>query len=494
MPEITMPRLSDTMEDGVISAWLKQVGEKVTRGEVLAEIETDKALMELEAYDDGVLEQIIAEAGARVPIGEPIAIVGDGSGAAAAPAAQPAAPAAQTSAPASHPAAETAAAAQPTPPAAQPGNPVTTNGDAVPGGAAGAPAGSSGGANAGATPAGTAGAPAASTPGDGGRTKSSPLARKVARELGVDIATVAGTGPGGRVRKQDVESAYSTGGSGASAADHATLPGTVSADAGSGVAGGASGVNGAGVAPTPTAPTAGTAYPAPASGTYDEIPLTTIQRVSATRLTESKQQAPHIYLTSAIDVTELFAFRAQVNKTLAETGGKVSVNDLLVKAVAVTLRANPTVNVSFAGDKLFQHHGIHLGIAVATPAGLLVPVVRDADRKSVSEIAAESRDKAERARDRKLRADEMGGGTFTISNLGMFGIEHFTAVINPPEAAILAVGGATDELRLEDGQVVSRKILRVTMSADHRAIDGAVAAQFLAQLEDLIEHPLRIVT
>lgn len=487
-----MPRLSDTMEDGVISAWLKQVGEKVTRGEVLAEIETDKALMELEAYDDGVLEQIIAEAGARVPIGEPIAIVGDGSGAAV-----PAAPAAQSSAPASHPAAETAAAAQPTPPAAQPGNPATTNGGAVPGGAAGAPAGTSGDANASAVPAGTAGAPAASVTGEGGRTKSSPLARKIARELGVDIATVTGTGPGGRVRKQDVESAHSAGGSGAAAAGDAAAAGTVSANTGSGVSGGASGVNGAGsgVAPAvPTAPAAGTAYPAPASGEYDEIPLTTIQRVSATRLTESKQQAPHIYLTSAIDVTELFAFRAQVNKTLAETGGKVSVNDLLVKAVAVTLRANPTVNVSFAGDKLFQHHGIHLGIAVATPAGLLVPVVRDADRKSVSEIAAESRDKAERARDRKLRADEMGGGTFTISNLGMFGIEHFTAVINPPEAAILAVGGATDELRLEDAQVVSRKILRVTMSADHRAIDGAVAAQFLAQLKDLIEHPLRIVT
>ncbi|MFI1917002.1 dihydrolipoamide acetyltransferase family protein [Nocardia sp. NPDC020380] len=455
MPEITMPRLSDTMEDGVISAWLKQVGEKVTRGEVLAEIETDKALMELEAYDDGVLEQIIAEAGARIPIGETIAIVGDGSGATAA---QPAASAAQPSAPASHPAAETAAAAQPTPPAAQPGNPATADNSA-----------------------GTTTAPASSASGDGGRIKSSPLARKIARELGVDIATVAGTGPGGRVRKQDVESAHNAGGSAAA------VPGSGSANAGSSV-------NGAAAAATSAPAAAGTAYPAPASGTYDEIPLTTIQRVSATRLTESKQQAPHIYLTSAIDVTELFAFRAQVNKTLAETGGKVSVNDLLVKAVASTLRANPTVNVSFAGDKLYQHHGIHLGIAVATPAGLLVPVVRDADRKSVSEIAAESRDKAERARDRKLRADEMGGGTFTISNLGMFGIEHFTAVINPPEAAILAVGGATDELRLEDGQVVSRKILRVTMSADHRAIDGAVAAQFLAQLKELIEHPLRIVT
>ena len=235
--------------------------------------------------------------------------------------------------------------------------------------------------------------------------------------------------------------------------------------------------------------------PPPPSGDYDEIPLTRIQQVSATRLTESKQQAPHIYLTSAIDVTELLAFRVQINATLEAAGkGKVSVNDLLVKAVASTLRTDPSVNVSFAGDKLLQHKGIHLGVAVATPAGLLVPVIRDADRKSVSEIAAESRDKAERARDRKLRAEEMWGGTFTLSNLGMFGIEQFTAVINPPESAILAVGGASDELRLEDGRVVTRKILRVTLSADHRAIDGAVAAKFLEQLKDLLEQPLRIVT
>lgn len=431
-----MPRLSDTMEDGVVSSWLKQVGDKVTRGEVLAEIETDKALMELEAYDDGVLEQIIAAEGTRVPIGEPIAIVGDGSGAAAAERNR-----------------SSAATAQPS----------ANGGASATAGSEFAPSASASAENSAALTATVPADVAAAAE----RKKSSPLARKIARELGVDIATVIGTGPGGRVTKQDVESAHVPTESGAAA----PIPADTVATA-------------AGSVPT-----------APVSGDYDEIPLTTIQRVSATRLTESKQQAPHIYLTSAIDVTDLFAFRAQVNATLADSGaGKVSVNDLLVKAVAVALRANPAVNVSFAGDKLLQHKGIHLGIAVATPAGLLVPVIRDADRKSVSQIAAESREKAERARDRKLRADEMGGGTFTISNLGMFGIEHFTAVINPPEAAILAVGAAGDELRLEDGQVVSRKILRVTMSADHRAIDGAVAAQFLAQLKDLLEHPLRIVT
>ncbi|NUS93423.1 MAG: 2-oxo acid dehydrogenase subunit E2 [Nocardia sp.] len=414
-----MPRLSDTMEDGVVATWLKQVGDPVTRGEIVAEIETDKALMELEAYEDGVLEQILAEAGTRVPIGEPIALVGDGSTAGGAPTGQErsgAGPARDNDAPASAPApAPTADTAQ-------------------------------------FTPADT-----------GERPRSSPLARKVARELGVDLTAVAGTGPGGRITRRDVESAHQ--------ATAATAGTTAVAEESVAVAAAAE------------------------SGDYDEIPLTGIQRVSAARLTESKQQAPHIYLTSAIDVTDLFAFRAQINDTLAAAGtGKVSVNDLLVKAVALTLRANPGINVSFAGTALRQHRGIHLGIAVTTPAGLLVPVVRDADRKSISAIAAETRDKAERARDRGLRTEEMTGGTFTISNLGMYGIEQFTAVINPPESAILAVGAATDELRMVDGQVVSRKVLRVTMSADHRAIDGSAAAQFLAQLADLVEHPLRIVT
>lgn len=436
-----MPRLSDTMEDGVVANWLKQVGDTVTRGEVLAEIETDKALMELEAYDDGILEHIIAAPGTRVPIGEPIAILGDGSGTAAAPAPSSAAV----------PQTETASARQSIEQQPEPADIASERRQTAP---------QPGPAPADAAPAGSV----ASSASDAVRRKSSPLARKIAQELGVDIATVTGTGPGGRITRLDVENAHAASTSSDShavVASETSEPGT---------------------------------HGASAAGDYDEFPLTTIQRVSATRLTESKQQAPHIYLTSAIDVTELLAFRARINESLADTGaGKVSVNDLLVKAVATALRANPAVNVSFAGDTLRRHHGIHLGVAVATPAGLLVPVIRDADRKPVSAIAAETRDKAERARDRKLRAEEMTGGTFTISNLGMYGIEHFTAVINPPEAAILAIGAATDELRLDGDEVVSRKILRVTMSADHRAIDGAVAAQFLAQLKELIEHPLRIV-
>lgn len=490
MPEITMPRLSDTMEEGVVSAWMKQVGDTVTRGEVLAEIETDKALMELEAYEDGVLERIIAEPGARIPIGEPIAIVGDGSGAGSGGAA---------------------------------GSGESPVSSAVAGTSAVRDASVTAGAQSAGVPVDSAVAAGVSEAQPGERKKSSPLARKIARELGVDLAVVVGTGPGGRITRQDVEAAHraapvaaAASGSGvtvpvASGPGGAAPAGTTSAASVQGeLASGASasaatapGVAGSGVAAagvagsgrTAPAGQAAAAQYIPASGDYEEIPLTTIQRVSATRLTESKQQAPHIYLTSAIDVTDLLAFRVQINETLAAAGeGKVSVNDLLVKAVATTLRKNPSVNVSFAGDKLLRHNGIHLGIAVATPAGLLVPVIRDADRKSVSEIAAEGRDKAVRSRDRKLRADEMSGGTFTISNLGMFGIEQFTAVINPPESAILAVGAAADELRLENSEIIVRKILRVTLSADHRAIDGAVAAQFLADLKGLLEQPLRIVT
>jgi pyruvate dehydrogenase E2 component (dihydrolipoamide acetyltransferase) len=366
-----------------------------------------------------VLEKILAEPGVRVAIGEPIAIVGDGT----------------ASAPDSGAAAVTQSVAVP---------PVVSS-----------PARDS-------EPQGISQSAIASV---SSRVvvKSSPLARKIARELQVDMDSVVGTGPGGRVTKRDVEAAHS-------AAAPADL-----------------------VAPSRDNNVVAVQQ-VPASGEFEEVALTNIQRVSAVRLTESKQQAPHFYLTSAIDVTELFAFRARINATLDAAGdGKVSVNDLLVKAVAVALRKDPSVNVSFAGDKLLRHKGIHIGVAVATPVGLLVPVIRDADRKSVSEIATESRDKATRARDRKLRAEDMSGGTFTISNLGMFGIEQFTAVINSPESAILAVGAAADELRLDNGEVVARKILRVTMSADHRAIDGAVAAQFLATLKELIENPLRIV-
>ncbi len=422
MTEIQMPRLSDTMEEGVIAAWRKQVGDQVDRGDVLAEIETDKAIMEMEAFDAGVLEKIIVGEGETVPIGAPIGILGNGDGSAAAAAA---------------PAAPQAAPAEPEAPAAS------------------------------AAPAEKAAeaphALEAETPA-GERPKASPLARAVAREKGVELANVTGTGPGGRIIRADIEAA-------AAAAEQAPPA--------------------AAAASTPAPPSTSTVD---AGADVEEEPLNNVRKVTARRLTESKQQAPHIYLTSAIDVTDLLAFRGTLNERLQAAGGpKISVNDLVVKACATALRAEPSMNVSFAGDKLVRHHRIHVGVAVALDNGLMVPVLTDTDRKSVSEIASETREKAERARARKLTPDEMSGGTFSVSNLGMFGVEQFTAVINPPEAGILAVGGVQDEVKVRDGEFVARKIMRVTLSADHRAVDGATAALFLQRLTGLLEDPLRII-
>ncbi len=426
MTDIHMPRLSDTMEEGVIAAWRKQVGDQVSRGDVVADIETDKAIMELEAYDDGVLEKILVAEGETVPIGTPIAVLGDGSGVSSEPEPAPSAPSEQS-------AEDTAEQSAP-----------RTNGVPAP---TEAPV---------AQPQQDAGAPP--------KPKASPLAKAVARELGVNLADVQGTGPGGRIIRADVEAAAEQ--------QQAAQP----------------------AAPQPAQPAPAAAQPARDTEDVEEVPLSRIRKVTAKRLTESKQQAPHFYLTSAIDVTELVEFRATLNERLLAAGGpKVSINDLVVKAVATALRANPSLNVSFAEDKLLQHKRIHLGVAVALEDGLVVPVIRDADRKSVSEIAAEAKEKAVRAREGKLRPDEMSGSTFSISNLGMFGIEEFSAVINPPEAGILAVGAVKDEVQVREGEFVARKIMRVTLSADHRAVDGAVGAAFLQQLTGLLEDPLRII-
>ncbi|WP_019854638.1 pyruvate dehydrogenase complex dihydrolipoamide acetyltransferase [Actinopolyspora mortivallis] len=426
MTEIHMPRLSDTMEEGVISAWRKRVGDQINRGDVVADIETDKAVMELEAYDEGVLEKILVGEGETVPIGTPIGLLGDGSGSAAE--------------------AGPSTSAAPAPEAEESGQDDTSASSEQSG-------------------MGTATRPEPSrdgtSTGTGQRPKASPLARAIAREKGVDLSTVTGTGPGGRIIRVDVEAA---------------------AERNQGTA-----------SPAPSATPA--AAPAQQEDPdVEEIPLSNIRRVTAKRLTESKQQAPHFYLTSAVDVTDLVAFRADLNERLRASGGpKVSVNDLVVKACATALRANPSVNVSYRDEKLFRHKRIHLGVAVALDSGLVVPVVRDADRKSVSEIAVEGKEKAERAREGKLKPDEMTGSTFSVSNLGMFGIEEFSAVINPPEAAILAVGATREEVQVRDGEFVARKMLRITLSADHRAVDGAVGAVFMQQLTSLLEDPIRII-
>jgi pyruvate dehydrogenase E2 component (dihydrolipoamide acetyltransferase) len=289
-----------------------------------------------------------------------------------------------------------------------------------------------------------------------------PAARRRAAELGVDLAAVAGSGRNGLVRVADVEAA---------AAPAAPAP----------------------AAATPAAPAV--AVPAGA-GDVEEVPLSPMRRVVARRLTESMQSAPHFYLTVRVDVTRLLEFRAQLNEQLAAGGQelKVSVNDLLVKACAGLLATNRELNVSFGGDKLVVHRRVHVGVAVAVDGGLLVPVVRDADQKSLTQVAREAGELVGRARSGRLAPEDMGGGTFTVSNLGMLGVEQFTAVINPPEAAILAVGAAGPEpLVTGDGQVEVRQVLRLTLSIDHRAVDGATGAAFLAQLKDVLEQPLRIV-
>ena len=419
MADVLMPRLSDTMAEGVLSQWLKKEGDPVRKGDVLAEIETDKATMELEAYDEGVLERLLVPEGATVPIGQPIAVIGDGTHTGTAAPAAPPAP------------------APPAPPPAEPG----------PGKPAALPA---------------PGAPAAA----GTQIRISPLARKIARDRGIDLATIIGTGPGGRIVRADIEAAAA-----AAESDPAAT---------------------AAASPPPRPGEAAAAAAAGGQADDEEVPLTAVRRITARRLTESAA-APHFYLTGIIDAGPLLAFRTEVNDRLAADGTKVSITDLLVRACAVTLRAHPQVNSSWGGDKIILHRRIHMGVAVALDDGLIVPVIRDADRKSLGEIAAEARVLADRARAGKLVPQEFTGSTFTISNLGMFGVDHFTAVINPPEAAILAVGAATEEPVIRDGQLAGRPTIKLTLSIDHRVLDGATAAVFLRDLKDTLQEPLRIV-
>ena len=319
--------------------------------------------------------------------------------------------------------------------------------------------------------------PTAAPSGSRRRVLATPLARAVAADLGVDLTTVTGSGRAGRILRAAVKAA-------AAGAVDSRAP----ASSGSarlplrGAEPGAGSVQAAPVA-------------AAAAGDVDEVPLSSMRRVVARRLVESMQSAPHFYLTTNVDAEALLGFRAELNQQLAAAGQdlKVSVNDLVVKACAVLLRANPELNVSFGGDKLLVHRRVNVGIAVAVDGGLLVPVVRDADHKRLTQLAREARALIGRARAGTLAGDDVGGGTFTVSNLGMFGIEQFTAVINPPEVAILAVGAALAEpVATEDGVVVHRR-MRLTLSIDHRALDGATGAGFLAQLKDVLEHPLRIV-
>jgi pyruvate dehydrogenase E2 component (dihydrolipoamide acetyltransferase) len=437
MPEVIMPRLSDTMEEGELTRWLKNVGDEIHKGDVLAEIETDKATMDLEAFENGVLEKQLVTAGTVVPIGQAVAVIGDGSKAAApagepgdAKKTEPAKSEPEKSEPGTQP--TTTEPAKSEPEKSEPGERQDREQAAQP--------------------------EAAQVPGAAsGALRTSPLARKIARDHDIDLASVTCTGPQGRIVRADIEAAIAAGPS-------------------------------APAAPV-AAPTAPAAQPGPDTV---EVPINNIRKVTARRLTES-QAVPHFFLTNVVDAQKLIAFRKDVNESLAASGGKVSINDLIVRAVAVALRAHPEVNSSWGGDKLLRHNRINIGIAVALPDGLIVPVVQDADRKSLGEIAQTTVALAEKARAGKLKLDEMSGGTFTISNLGMFGIDEFTAVINPPEAAILAVGAATAVPEVRDGQLVEVPKMKITMTVDHRVLDGAMAAAFLRDLKGILEAPLSIV-
>ncbi len=428
MQEILMPKLSDMMEEGKILTWSKNVGDAVAKGEAVAEVETEKVNIEITSFVAGTLRKILIQAGESAPVGSPIALVGT-----------PTEPIPGESAPTTG----GQQAATPSPVAA------SANGSR---------------ANGGVATAAPSYATSTATNEKPGRLKASPLAKRLAEEHHLDLATIRGTGPEGRIIKDDVDAAI--------AASIATAPT---------------------VQQTPVV-AAQSAIVSAASIVGDDtevVPLTNMRRTIAHRLQQSMQTTPHFYVTMAMDATGLVELRTQLNTAL-EAGGdalRISFNDLIVMAVARTLARNPDINVSWDNDRLLRHKSVHLGIAVALPTGLIVPVLRDANRRNAADIAREVRRLAESARTGKLRPDEFSGGTFTISNLGMMDVESFTAIINPPEAAILAVGAIVPTPVVYEGQVVVRQQLKMTLSSDHRAIDGAQAAYFMRDLKHLIEAP-----
>ena len=418
---VTMPKMSDTMQEGTISAWLKKVGDAVKSGEIIAEVETDKATMELESYEDGVLLYIGVEAGGSVPVDGVIAVIGEkgadyqsllaahqGGASIVAPveAASPAAP---------------AAVATPAPAVAQ---------------------------------APVAAAVASSTGNE--RVKASPLAKKIASEKGVDIRQVAGSGEGGRIVKRDIET---------------FVPAAASPQA-------------------QAASSQASIAPALGQESFREEKVSQMRKTIAKRLAESKYSAPHFYLTMEINMDKAIEARKSMN----EFGtAKISFNDLVIKASAAALRQNPKVNSSWLGDKIRYNDHIHIGMAVAVEEGLLVPVIRFADQLSLSQISNQAKSLGQKAKNKELQPKDWEGNTFTISNLGMFGIDEFTAIINPPDACILAVGGIKETVIVKDGQMKIGNVMKVTLSCDHRVVDGAVGSAFLLSLKGLLEDPVRIL-
>ena len=441
MPDVVMPRLSDSMEEGTILRWLKADGDEVERGEELAEIETDKATMTYEADADGVLA-ILAKEGDTLPIGEVIATIGGGGGGDGAAKASEGAKADAT---------ESAAAGE------APAQQVTT-------GTAQEPARAPQPATNGASPGGAGG---------GERIKASPVARRIAKDRGVDLTSVRGTGPGGRIVKADVEGAPA----GASAPAPAPAPAApASADAA------------AQAPPPPPAPVVETGT---AKGDVRHEELSRTQQVVARRMAESKATVPEFTVQTEVDMERAVQARARL-KELAATGGDPvpSYNDLVVKASAIALTQFPRANAAYRDGRFELFSRVNVGIAVASENALIVPTVFDADRKGLAEIARDTRALAERVRAGVVTPPELSGGTFTVSNLGMFGVTAFTAVINPPQAAILAVGSLEQRAVVRDGQVVARHTMSLTLVSDHRILYGADAAQFLARIRALLEEPL----
>jgi len=423
---VLMPKMSDTMTDGVIAAWHKKIGDSVKSGELMAEIETDKATMEYESYTSGTVLYLGAKEKEAVPVNGVLAIVGDKN-----------------------------ADWQTLLKAHQAGTSPSTIAAPIIGAVAQT-------ASNGATPAVGAAAAATQSVSSNGRMKASPLAKKMAKDLGYDIAKIQGTGENGRVTRRDVENYKPS--AAPAVATAATSKGAASA-------------------PIVLPQVVG-------KESFEEVPVSQMRKTIARRLAESKFTAPHFYLTMEINMDKAVEARKSINEI---SPVKISFNDMVIKATAAAIRQNPDVNVSWLGDKMRKNHHIHIGVAVAVKDGLLVPVVRFADNKSLSHIAVEVKELAQKAHDKKLQPSEWEGSTFSISNLGMFGIEDFTAIINPPDACILAVGAIKETAIVKNGQLVPGNVMKVTLSCDHRAVDGAVGSAFLKTLKGLLEDPVRIL-
>lgn len=430
--EVMMPKLSPTMEEGQLSRWLKKEGDRVSMGEPLAEIDTDKATMEMQSLSNGVLRKILIKEGESAPLGQLIAIIGE--------------PDEDISALESK---AQAGKAEPAPaPSAEP-PPVPTAGETT----AKAPAPTPSGGN------GRQPAPAEVT--TSGRLIVSPLAARMAAEAGIDLRSLSGSGPGGRIIKRDIEAAMSRGGARAEAGTKLRV-----------------------VQPLQKSALVG-------ASAYRDEPLTVIRKTIANRLVTSLGPVPHFFLTSEIEMDRAVEMRQSIKALDPDL--KISINDIIIKVAAAALLQHPQVNSSFQEKSVRYYEQADIGVAVAIEDGLITPVVRAANQKSLSEIAQEVRELAEKARNRKLVPEEYTGASFSISNLGMFGIDEFTAIINPPEAAILAVGAVTPKPVVRDNQIVVRQMMRVTMSCDHRVIDGATGASFLQTFKKILENPLYLV-